>query len=56
MKEMKANFWRSLCSFVITGTEIEDNELQYVNHTAWFPVVKHEISPKDGFKQQEFSG
>jgi len=53
---MKANFWRSLCSFVITGTEIEDNELQYVNHTAWFPVVRHEIAPKDGFKQQGFSG
>lgn len=48
--------WNRLCAFVLTGKEIENSEMQYNNHTAWFPVVKHEIAPKEGFKQQELSG
>ena len=46
-------FSERLCGFVLTGTEVDNSELQYVNHTAWFPVVNHEIAPKDGFKQQQ---
>ncbi|CAD0088006.1 unnamed protein product [Aureobasidium vineae] len=39
-----------------TSVGIKDGDgLEYVNHTGWFPVVKDELSPKDGFKEQTFS-
>ncbi|CAD0115371.1 unnamed protein product [Aureobasidium uvarum] len=39
-----------------TSVGIKDGDgLQYVNHTTWFSVIKNEIAPKDGFKEQTFS-
>jgi hypothetical protein len=36
--------------------EVDGSELSYDDHTAWFPVVKHEMDPEAGVMKQKFSG